>query len=78
MSLTLPGSTETPPAEITCPRKETSVNQNSHLLNLAYNWFDLSFSNTNLGEYENAINEYYNKFIQVFHKHLIHEIHEIG
>jgi hypothetical protein len=29
-------------------------------------------------EYENVINEYYNKFVQVFHKHIIHEIHEIG
>jgi hypothetical protein len=47
-SFILRGSTETPPAEITCPRKATSVNQNSHLLNLAYTWLDLSFSNTNL------------------------------
>jgi hypothetical protein len=31
-----------------------------------------------LGEYEDVVNEYYNKFIQIFHKHLIHEIHEIG
>jgi hypothetical protein len=31
-----------------------------------------------LREYENVIDEDYNKFIQVFHKYLIREIHEIG
>ena len=32
--------------DITCPRKPTSFNQNSHLLNLAYNWCSLSFPST--------------------------------
>jgi hypothetical protein len=31
-----------------------------------------------LGINQNVINKYHNKLIQVFHKHLIHEIHEIG
>jgi hypothetical protein len=31
-----------------CPMKATLINQNSHLLNLVYNLFDRSFSNTNL------------------------------
>jgi hypothetical protein len=31
-----------------------------------------------LREYEDVINEYYNKFIQILNKHLIHEIYEIG
>jgi hypothetical protein len=37
-SLTLPGSTKTPPTDATRPRNATCDNKNSHLLNLAYNW----------------------------------------
>src|ERR1041384_7530629 len=43
---TLDGSTATPSPDTTCPRNPTSFNQNSHLLNLAYNLCSLSFSNT--------------------------------
>src|SRR3954471_19344273 len=43
---TLDGSTATPSPYTTCPRNPTSFRQNSHLLNLAYNWCSLSFSNT--------------------------------
>src|SRR4051812_23702775 len=43
---TLDGSTATPSLDTTCPRNPTSFSQNSHLLNLAYNWCSLSFSNT--------------------------------
>jgi hypothetical protein len=35
-SLTLLGSTTIPPSKIIWPRNETSFNQNSHLLSLAY------------------------------------------
>jgi hypothetical protein len=31
-----------------------------------------------LGVNQNVVDKYHNKLIQVFHKHLIHEIHEIG
>jgi hypothetical protein len=31
-----------------------------------------------LGKYENVINKVHDKLIQIFHKYLIHEIHEIG
>src|SRR4051812_36067833 len=41
---TLLGSTTTTFADTTSPRNPTSFNQNSHLLNLAYNLCSLSFS----------------------------------
>jgi hypothetical protein len=31
-----------------------------------------------LGVNQNVVDKYHNKLIQVFHKHRIHEIHEIG
>ena len=34
---TFSGSTDTPKADNTCPKNFTSLSQNSHLLNLAYN-----------------------------------------
>jgi hypothetical protein len=30
------------------------------------------------GVNQNVVDKYHNKLIQVFHKHLIHEIHKIG
>src|ERR1041385_3087813 len=43
---TLDGSIATPSPDTTCPRNPTSFNQNSHLLNLAYNLCSLSFSHS--------------------------------
>jgi hypothetical protein len=31
-----------------------------------------------LQEYEDIINEDYHKFVQVFHKYLVHEVHEVS
>jgi hypothetical protein len=31
-----------------------------------------------LREYEDLINEDHYKLIQLFHKHLVHEVHEVG
>ena len=31
-----------------------------------------------LGVYQNVINEYHNKLVQIFHEDLIHEIHEVS
>src|SRR4030065_1325611 len=43
---TLDGTTAIPLPEITCPRKLTSFNQNSHLDNLAYSFFSFNTCNT--------------------------------
>src|SRR3954464_1629841 len=84
---TLDGSTTTPSPDTTCPRNPTSFNQNSHLLNLAYNLCSLSFSNTKCRcascscsflEYSNisSMNTTTNLSKNSI-KHLIHHIHEV-
>ena len=42
------GSTWIPSFDTMCPRKDTSFNQNSHLLNFAYNCYFLKVPNTTL------------------------------
>jgi hypothetical protein len=86
--LNLIGSTYIPPSEMMWPGNETSFNQNSHLLSLAYS---LIFSkllqyHTKMfimiffifGEYQNAIDEYYHELVQILHEDFVHQVHEVG
>jgi hypothetical protein len=59
--------------------KVACFNQNSHLLILAYNLWSESFVFFfALGANQHIIDEHYDELVQIFHKHLVHQIHKVG
>lgn len=86
MALIFVGSTEIHFLDTMCPKKAISGSQNSHFLNLAYNFFSLKNSKNNPQMFlmlfvtlridEDAINEDYHKLIKIILKNSIHKIHE--